>query len=249
MRGAQLTPVRRPQAPYRGLRLVRPRGHRRGLGDTALQVVSPFTGTQLAQQDLQAYLATLSTQVEQGTAPTVDQVAANISGDVASYCASWPDRCAGGTPDVTALIAQYAQSLGTNQQRVYTGAVDNTLALPLPTSAYPAPVVLPSADTTLQTMMQKVYQANQNLAAPAAVPVVTAPPAPAAQSNAPAPTVAGPIDMGYPAQSNAPNSGVVIPGVASSMGWLTESMFGGIPNWVMVAGVAGALWAFSGGRR
>lgn len=123
----------------------------RGLGQ--LVPVSSFTGAQLAAQDLQSYVVGVPSAAEQGSAPTPAQVAAAIAQDVGAYCAQWADRCPGGPPDISSLIASYAAAYTSNVQRVQMGIQTGTIALPPQTgggnaTAYATPAIAPAPTYT-----------------------------------------------------------------------------------------------------
>lgn len=254
MPGAQLTPVRRYAGPRRGLHLVRPR-RRYGMGEE----VGPLTGAGLLARDLQSYTTNLAYSTEQGTAVTPEQLRANLQGDVNAYCGQWPDRCAGGAPNVEAAVAVYASQLGTQVQRVQQGALNNTIALPLPTPYYSSPQFNMLAPPPAPAPPPPPEKVNIQYAPGSKIPFIVptaapAPPAkPAAQSNAPAPAQAGSNGAG---QSNAAgNTTVVVPGIADMGSWLTRSTlccggFFNIPNALVLLGIAGVGYlAFGGNSR
>ncbi len=111
--------------------------------------------------------------------------------------------------------------------------------------------VQPQSQILSQSQYQAWQQSNAGLPTnlPVSAPAPRAPSAPAALpagGNAPAPPAGGNVPAppagGFFASSDSAAA-------AGGGGFLQGSMFGGIPNWVLLAGVAGVFLASRGGGR
>lgn len=95
-----------------------------------------MTPSQLVQQDLQSYMVNIDFAVQQGTAVSPSQLAAILQQEVNAVCNNWPDQCGDVGNVISAAVATYASALAAAQNKAYQGAINNTIALPLPPSYY-----------------------------------------------------------------------------------------------------------------
>jgi len=108
-----------------------------GMGADLIDVGS-LSGAGLARQDLQSYLSSLSSYMEQGIAKTPDQVRAAITGDVEQYCRTWHDRCTGGeSAAIDAVVAEYAAAYQQAYDRVQANIASGAMVLPAGSTMVP----------------------------------------------------------------------------------------------------------------
>jgi len=101
-----------------------------GIGADLIDVGS-LSGSGLAQQDLQSYLSSLASYMEQGIAKTPDQFRAAVTQDVTDYCRAFQGRCTGGeSAAIDSVVAQYTTAYQQEYQRVQAGIASGSISLP-----------------------------------------------------------------------------------------------------------------------
>jgi len=211
-----------------------------GIGADLIDVGS-LSGAGLAQQDLQSYLASLASEMEQGIAKTPDQFRSVVTQDVSQYCNAFKDRCTGGeSAAIDSVVSQYTTAYQQQYARVQAGIASGSIALPGGSTVVP--------QQPAQT--QYTYQASNALdrTAPQTSSVT---PVPTTQALAP-PQIPATVTVSPSAGGSTlgmrPGDQVLTPPPYQT-DWMKFFFTGnsfGIPNWVATAGVGVLLYMMLG---